>query len=127
MSTDDVKFNSKKMEKMNKLPKGEFYNVRFDIDESGFNQDCYNQCIASPDAAYILGGNTAILDSCTKLSSGKSSCLSLIQDNYSADQFQAIMNSTSIDFNTFCSNINAITPNSVPSEFDNQIENCCIM
>ncbi len=43
-STDDVEFNSKKIKKMNKLPKGEFYNVRFDIDDSGFNSYCYNGC-----------------------------------------------------------------------------------
>ena len=36
MSTDDVKFNSKKMEKMNKLPKGEFCNIRCYINESVF-------------------------------------------------------------------------------------------
>ena len=124
MSTDDVKFNSKKMKKMNKLPKGEFLNVRFDIDESGFNQYCYNQCIASPTAAVVLGGNTAvILDHCTKWSSGKSSCVLSLQDNYSADQAQAIANDFGLDPNTFCYNINLITPNSGPSEFENQINN----
>ena len=48
MSTDDVKFNNKKMEKMNKLPKGEFLNVRFDIDDGGgVNSYCADSCSGS--------------------------------------------------------------------------------
>ena len=120
MSTDDVIFNSKKMNKMNKLPKGEFYNVRFDIDDSGLNQACYNQCIASPDLAYIEGGIEGnVVDACTNISSGASSCVSTILSTPGAAADAAYY---SLNIGAFCSNINAITPNSDPSAFENQIK-----
>ena len=101
MSTDDVKFNSKKMEKMNKLPKGEFFNVRFDIDESGFNQYCYSQCKLQGDA----------LD-CTKGCSGYDSCLDALRD----------IDSSFPDFGILqdgCKNMNGINKDSDPSTYDN--------
>ena len=69
MSTDDVKFNSKKMKKMNKLPKGEFLNVRFDIDDSGFNSYCYNGCIAA--SPYYPGAKI----NCNLMCDSVSSCV----------------------------------------------------
>ena len=69
MSTYDVKFNSKKMKKMNKLPKGEFLNVRFDIDDSGFNSYCYNGCIAA--SPYYPGAKI----NCNLMCDSVSSCV----------------------------------------------------
>ena len=68
MSTDDVKFNSKKMKKMNKLPKGEFLNVRFDIDDIAFNQYCNTGCndIMIPNGVTI---------NCVNLCNGYDSCV----------------------------------------------------
>ena len=124
MSTDDVKFNSKKMKKMNKLPKGEFYNIRFDIDDSGLNQACYNQCIASPILEYVEDGIEGnVVDDCKKICSGASNCVSSFVGNFTPDGY-------GITTNTFCSNINAINPNSDPSVFETQINNlgpCCIL
>ena len=127
MSTYDVKFNSKKMKKMNKLPKGEFYNVRFDIDDSGLNQACYNQCIANPEMVYIDEGiEGGVVDACTGICA--SSCVSNMLSTPGAAATAAYY---SFNVGAFCSNINAITPNSDPSAFENQIKKvpggCSIM
>ena len=118
MSTYDVKLNSKKMKKMNKLPKGEFYNVRFDIDDSGLSQACYNQCIANPRVVYLEEGiEGGVVDVCTGICA--SSCVSYILSTPGA---AAIAADFSFNVGAFCSNINAITPNSDPSEFEKQIK-----
>ena len=126
MSTDDVKFNSKKMKKMNKLPKGEFYNVRFDIDDSGLNQACYNQCIANPEMVYFDEGiEGGVVDACTGICA--SSCVSNMLSTPGAATIAAYY---SFNVGAFCSDINAITPNSDPSAFENQIKKvpmCSIM
>jgi len=71
ISTDDVKFNSKKMKKMNKLLKGEFYNIRFDIDDIGFNQACYNGCKKM--SPYYPSNDFKI--NCNLICDGTSSCV----------------------------------------------------
>ena len=103
MSTDDVKFNSKKIKKMNKLPKGEFYNVRFDIDDSGFNSYCYGQCSAN--------GNVFVGTTCNQLCGGVTSCVNSIDSAYSTlSGYPFITN--------FCSDINNnINNDSPPGQF----------
>jgi hypothetical protein len=109
MSTDDVKFNSKKMEKMNKLPKGKFYNVRIDIDSANppiFNETAYNQCLNNQNLAsifvYIPGGIPA-------------QCKDLC--NYT----DCISNGS--EFQTFCENVNniGITSQAQPNDFGNYL------
>ena len=68
MSTDDVTFDSKKMKKMNKLPKGEFHNARFDIDGESINNICIKLC--NKDPTFFEGANLTCKDVC----SGTSLC-----------------------------------------------------
>ena len=101
MSTDDVKFNSKKMKKMNKLPKGEFLNVRFDIDDSGFNSYCYNQCIN------IDVGNIVYPLNCNDICNGQY-CVSKLNTNAT---------DPSTEIKSFCTDINNITESSPSNQF----------
>jgi len=105
MSTDDVKFNSKKMEKMNKLPKGEFFNVRFDIDDSGFNSYCYSQCNSN-------GGSPAYPLTCNDICNGKDYCYSKIN---TLDSDPTINEEGQIK--SFCTDINNITESSPSNQF----------
>jgi len=103
MSTNDVKYNSKKMKKMNKLPKGEFYNVRFDIDDGGggVNSYCANSC----------SGNALVGTTCNQLCGGSISCVKSIDSAYpELSDFSFITN--------FCSDINNnINNNSPPDQY----------
>ena len=99
MSTDDVKFNSKKMKKMNKLPKGEFYNVRFDIDDGGgVNSYCVDSC----------SGNAVVGATCSQQCSGATNCFNAFETTYpdvlGSDGYPGII----LDLNNFCTDINKI-------------------
>jgi hypothetical protein len=104
MSTDDVKFNSKKMEKMNKLPKGEFLNVRFDIDDGGFNLYCYNQCKAAPDNSGVEPVT------CYDVCNGTDYCFNQIKTQTNIDGVESL-------FQAYCSDINEITSASPSDQF----------
>jgi predicted transcriptional regulator len=108
MSTDDVKFNSKKMEKMNKLPKGKFYNVRIDIDSANppiFNETAYNQCLNNQ---YIVGSFA------NSPGGVPAACKDLC--NYT----DCISTASESEFQTFCENVNniGITSQAQPNDFD---------
>jgi len=77
--------------------------VIFDIDDSGFNQECYNQCNL----------NTEILDiglNCTKLCSGYDSCLDATRD-LAYNLLESVLQDA-------CKNINEINKDSDPSTYD---------
>ena len=101
MSTDDVKFNSKKMEKMNKLPKGEFLNVRFDIDDSGFNSYCYSQC--------SVAGTVDPNLTCNQECGGYNSCVNSIQNLYPGIMIGALK--------IWCTDINEINNESPSNQY----------
>jgi len=63
VSTDDVTFDSKKMKKTNKLPKGELHNVRFDIDGSSINNICSSLC--NTDSSFFVPTSLTCNDVCS--------------------------------------------------------------
>ena len=115
MSTDDVKFNSKKMEKMNKLPKGEFYNVRFDIDDSVLNQECFNQCSSS-------GNSGDIGITCNQTCGGVDSCYTAI-----SGLIPNITNSWDFLSRNFCTNVNNIVVGDDSSTYNATLNNIFIV
>ena len=123
MSTDDVKFNSKKMEKMNKLPKGEFFNVRFDIDDSGFNSYCYSQCNNN---LLKSGGEPQI--TCYDVCNGRDYCFSKINTQYPSIAGDGT--NVQVTLQTYCRDINNIT-SSPSNQFStiqaNTLTTCSIM
>jgi len=103
MSTDDVKFNSKKMKKMNKLPKGEFYNVRFDIDDGGgVNSYCVDSC----------SGNAVVGATCSQQCSGATNCFNAFETTYPDVLGSGGYPGIILDLNNFCTDINKINKNS---------------
>ncbi len=100
-----MKFNSKKMEKMNKLPKGEFLNVRFDIDDGGgVNSYCATSCSDS-------GNPLGVTVTCSQQCSGATNCLNAFKNTY-----PAVMGNTSIpiasEVQNLCTDINNMNKNS---------------
>jgi hypothetical protein len=111
VSTDDVTFDSKKIKKMNKLPKGEFHNVRFDIDGSSINLNpyCMSACpvdFFSPPAP------------CSPMCSGESSCFNSFNDGPIP---QSTSNQTNIT--NFCTYINNLPESATQSEWTNEYWN----
>ena len=107
MSTDDVKFNNKKMEKMNKLPKGEFLNVRFDIDDGGgVNSYCADSCSGS--------GNSIVGVTCNQQCGSAKNCLTNIETAYPGltTDYTGLLPGV----NKFCTEINEMNKIS-PSEY----------
>ena len=106
MSTDDVKFNSKKMEKMNKLPKGEFLNVRFDIDDGGgINSYCLDSC---SDSGNVLG----VTVTCSQQCSDAENCLNAFENTYPTVVGNSGFPIVTSEVHNFCTDINKMNKNS---------------
>lgn len=111
MSTDDVTFDSKKMKKMNKLPKGEYHNVRFDIDDSeSINITCIDLC--GTDSTFFQGTNLTCKDVC----SGSSLCSS----NMNTHPFN-----NEIDIPYFCTTVNGLSSNNTLSWYTIVVDSVC--
>ena len=121
MSTDDVKFNNKKMEKMNKLPKGEFLNVRFDIDDGGgVNSYCAHSCSSNTNFGSVT---------CNQQCGSAEICLNNFENAYtSVTYYPSVLTMV----NKFCTDINEINKNSPSSAYttiyhDSPLYTCSIM
>ena len=111
MSTDDVTFDSKKMKKMNKLPKGEYHNVRFDIDDSeSINITCIDLCNKAPNV--FEGTNPTCKDVC----SGSSLCSS----NMNTPPFN-----NGFDIPYFCTTVNGLSSNNTISWYTIVVDSVC--
>lgn len=111
MSTDDVKFNSKKMKKMNKLPKGEVLNVRFDIDDIVYNSYCNDGCTN----VFLPFLPPGVNINCVNICNGYDSCMTELSTQSQQPE---------VSFSSFCSDttgVNSINNNTSSSDQFNAI------